>query len=118
MLKGNSVTDAKLGLGLHLLVLNLVPPVGRVLLRQAVLIPTLAGETLETRIVESFALCQTCKIALVAIAKTTATLDLKKQDLFFNNNVLIRAHRPILQRPFHIDEFDMNSWHSVCAGVS
>jgi len=78
MLKGNSVTDAKLGLCLHLLMLNLVPPVGCVLLRQAVIIPPLADVALETRIVESFALCKTGKIALVAVAETTATLDLKK----------------------------------------
>src|SRR5262249_54212863 len=105
-------------LGLSLLTLNLIPPVGGVLLRQAIFIPTFARVTLETFIGESFALGKTDEIPLLTITEATPTGDVKKQHLFGNSNFPKRLHHSILQRPFLIDELDMNSWYSICSSVS
>ncbi len=79
-------------LGLDLLILDLIPPVGGVLLVQTIFIPTFAGVTLETLVGESFALDKADKIARVTIAEATTTVDLKKQRLFLNSNVQKMSH--------------------------
>src|SRR4029450_6512734 len=96
---------------------DFVPPIGYVFLSQAVGIPALAKVTFKTIVVLSFGFCQTNRDAFVAVRERTSPFKFKQQYLAFNRNPSLCCHAGILQRPFLIDELDMDSGDSISANA-
>ena len=92
---------------------DVVPRLWNFTLLQRVVIPLFTLGTFESVVGQRFFLCEADEIPGNALLDRTSALYLNQQYFPFDRNTRF-PHGHILQRPFLVDELNMDAWYSVC----
>jgi len=92
---------------------DIVPRIWNFTLLQSVVVPLFTLGTFESVVGQRFFLCEADEIPGDAFLNRTSARYLNQQHFPFDRNTRF-SHSRILQRPFLVDELDMDAGYSVC----